>query len=77
MIYKKITDIPKEYQFIIEKLIVNEFIYCNSPYSPDATMPDTNKMLSGTAEILGRREAEIVSVEPIKKHLLNIGFGIG
>lgn len=26
MIYKKITDIPEEYQFIIEKLIINGLI---------------------------------------------------
>ena len=55
--YKKTPDQAHAY---------NSFI-ANSPYSPDATMPDTNKMLSGTAEILGQCEAEIVSLEPIKK----------
>lgn len=44
----------------------NSFI-ANSTYSPDATMPDANKMLSGTAEISGRNEDQIDSVDPIKK----------
>lgn len=55
--YKKTPDQAHAYNSFIAK----------SLYSPDATMPDANKMLSGTAEILGQREAEIDRVDPIKK----------
>ena len=55
--YKKTPDQAHAYNSFIAK----------SPYSPDATMPDANKMLSGTGEISGQHEAEIDSVDPIKK----------
>lgn len=51
----------------------NSFIV-NSTYSSDATMPDANKMLSGTAEIYGQQEAEIEHTDPIKKKPLKYRF---
>lgn len=62
--YKKTPKQSQEY---------NSFI-ANSTYSPDATMPDANKMLSGTAEIYGQQEAEIERADPIKKKSLKYRF---
>ena len=55
--YKKTPQQAHEYSSFI----------ANSSYSPDATMPEANKMLSGTAEIYGQSEAEIERADPIKK----------
>lgn len=47
----------------------------NSSYSPDATMPDANKMLLGTAEIHGQQEAEIEQNDPIRKKSVKYRIG--